>query len=57
MSGRLLVTDQHVPQAGMLRKRMIKGHDRATGIAEEDLDALLQQRAAEDLRTSQGFSH
>jgi hypothetical protein len=47
---RLLVPDENVTQTGKLRQRVIERHDRAAGVAEEELDSLFKQRAAEDLR-------
>ena len=53
----LLVADEDVPEPGVLRQRVIERHDRAAGIAEQQIHALLEQCPAEDLGAGQGFRH
>jgi len=53
----LLVTHQHMPQPRILGERVIERHDRAAGIAEHDVHALLQQGTAEDLCSGQRLRH
>ena len=54
---RLLVAHQHVAQPGVLGQRVVERHDRAAGIAEQDVHALLEQGPAEDLRAGQLLRH
>ena len=49
----LLVPHQDVPQARELGQRVIERHDRAAGIPEQDVHALLEEDAAEDLGAGQ----
>jgi hypothetical protein len=53
----LLVPHQHVAQTGILRQRVIERHDRAAGIAEEQVHPLLLQGAAEDLGAGEKLAH
>ena len=50
---RLLVPHQHVAQRGILGQRVVERHDRAARVAEHQLDALVLQGPAEDLRAGQ----
>ena len=53
----LLVADEHVTEPGVLRQCVIERHDRAAGIAEQQVDALFEQCTAEDLGTGEGLRH
>src|SRR5881396_2428601 len=54
---RLLVPHQDVPQAGVVRQRMIERHDGAAGIAEDHFDPGIHQRPAQDLRAREHLAH
>ena len=54
---RLLVAYEHVAQPRELRERVVERHDRAARVPEEDVHALLEESAAEDLRSGESFSH
>jgi hypothetical protein len=49
----LLVPDQHVPQPRVFRQGVIERHDRPAGVAEQHVDAVIEQSSAEDLRSGQ----
>ena len=53
----LLVPHQHVAEPGILRQRVVERHDRAAGIAEEQVHALLEQGPAEDLGAGELLRH
>ncbi len=50
---RLLVADEDMPQPGMPVQRVVERHDRPAGIAEQHIDAGVQQGAAENLTARQ----
>ena len=45
----LLVADEDVAQLGVVAEDVVEGQDHAAGIAEEDVDALAQERLADDV--------
>ena len=49
MGPALLVADQHVAQLGVIAQHVVERQDHAAGIAEEDVDALAQERLAHDI--------
>ncbi|CAA7626911.1 conserved hypothetical protein [Magnetospirillum sp. UT-4] len=53
MHGGLLVTDQHVLEAVLLEQLVVDGQYRAARIAEEHLDALVDQSLQKDFRAGQ----
>ncbi len=50
----LLVPDQHVAELRVVTQDVIQRQDHATGVAEEHIDALAEQRFAQDVGTDPG---
>ncbi len=50
----LLVADEDVAQLGVVAEDVVEGQDDAAGIAEEHVDALAQERLADDVRPDAG---
>ena len=50
----LFVAHQHVAQPGLLVEGVVDRQDRPAGIAEQDLHALVDERAHDDLRAGPG---
>ena len=53
MGGGLLVTDQDVLDPILLEQGVVDVQDRAPGVAEDELDALVDQRLDDDLGPTQ----
>ena len=50
----LLVADQHVAELRVVAQDVVQRQDHATGVAEEHIDALAEQRLAQDVGTDPG---
>ena len=50
----LLVPDEHVAQLGIVAEDVVQRQDHAARVAEDDVDALEQQRLAQDVGTDPG---
>ena len=50
----LLVADEDVAQLGVVAQDVVEGQDHAAGIAEEDVDALAEERLAHDVGADPG---
>ena len=50
----LLVADEDVAQLGIVAQDVVERQDDAAGIAEEDVDALAQERLADDVGADAG---
>jgi hypothetical protein len=57
MGRRLFVAHQHVAEIRIFRQRVVERHDRAAGVTEHDLHALLKECPAEDVGPAEGLRH
>ena len=54
MGGALLVADEHVAQVGVVAQHVVEGQDDPARVAEQDVDALAEDRLHEDVGADPG---
>ena len=54
MGATLLVADEHVAQLRVVAEDVVERQDHAARVAEEDVDALAEERLADDVRADAG---